>query len=230
MIRYDDALKIIQGLTLPWRSLELPLEHACGHILAQDIRALVPSPPYTNSAMDGFAVRRADALAGPLSILGSVYAKAATEDSLPNVGPMTCVKIMTGGQLPYWADTVIPVELSQIDSSGKVTFTEIPDEGTHIRRLGHDLEAHSLLLSKGTLLDPERIMVAAAFGHRVLSVRERPRLAFISTGDELVEPGEALPQGAVYNSSKYFLLASASALGLRDTPHITIPDDEVGAV
>lgn len=229
MIRYDEALAIIQSLSLKKTIVDLPLERTLGLTLAKDVHALVPSPPYTNSAMDGFAVRHAEALAGALTVSGAVYAKAGATSALSQDGVASCVKIMTGGQLPTWADTVIPVEQSTIASDGRVSFSDIPNLGANIRHMGEDLQAGSALLLAGTRMDAERIMVAAAFGHRTLPVYARPKLVFISTGDELVEPGEPLPQGAVYNSSKYFLLAAAQSIGLFETPHITIPDDEVGA-
>src|SRR5690606_4335867 len=136
-----------------------------------------------------------------------------------------CVRIMTGGPLPPWADTVIPVEQSTMLENGDVRFSMLPERGANIRREGEDLVAGALILTHGTRLDPERIMVAAAFGHRELNVYERPRLVFISTGDELIEPGDALPPGGVYNSSKYYLQAAAAQLGFVDAPHLTIPDD-----
>lgn len=229
MIRYEEALTVIQGLSLPNHTVMLPLEKANGYRLAEDLHALVPSPPYTNSAMDGYAVRRAEAVAGALKIRGAVYAKAGAVSDLPAAADGECAKIMTGGALPPWADTVIPVEASAVGADGRVTFQDVPETGANIRRVGDDLTAGSLLLRAGTVLDAERIMVAAAFGHRKLPVRERPRLVFIATGDELVEPGEALAPGAVYNSSKYFLTASAQSLGIFDTPHLTVQDDPEAA-
>lgn len=228
MIRYEDALTAIQSVSLPTRTVAVPLERAHGLVLADDIAAMVPSPPFTNSAMDGFAVRRDEALAGPLAVVGAVYAQPS--DGIVQEAPRgACVKIMTGGHLPAWADTVIPVESSETDPHGRVLFSAVPELGAHIRTEGSDLAKGSPLLRRGITLDAERIMVAAAFGHRTIPVIERPRLTFISTGDELIEPGEPLPIGAVYNSSKFFLIAAAQALGLGDTPHLTISDDEAGA-
>lgn len=229
MIRYDEALKIIRELT-PELSLErLPLTESTGRILAEDLVAKVPSPPFTNSAVDGYALRLADL--GPnrmLGVSGVLLARPVELADLPPARAGSCVKIMTGALCPEWADTVIPVEETEAVADG-VRFKSVPDKGANIRRAGEDLQEGAVVLKKGTTLTPERIMVAAAFGYRELSVLEKPHLMFFSTGDELAEPGEPLRPGAIYNSSKYFLGAAAASVGFAGAPHHTLADDEEAA-
>ncbi len=227
MISYADALNIINGLK-PTLSLErLTLGQCVGRALAEDLMAKVPSPPYTNSAMDGFAVRHEELVVGKaFAIAGAIMAGPVRSGSQVAVQPGSCVKIMTGAPLPEWADTVIPVENAEV-SGDTVRFQRVPEHGANVRLRGSDLAEGTLVLKSGVVMDPERIMVAAAFGYREVSVRERPHLMFFSTGDELVEPGEPLPHGAIYNSSKYFLMAAAAQLGFGKAPHVTLADDPV---
>ncbi len=229
MIRYDEALKIIRELT-PVLSLErLPLAEAVGRVLGEDLFAKIPSPPFTNSAVDGYALRLADL--GPNRTLGVsavLLAKPVELADLPPARAGSCVKIMTGALCPDWVDTVIPVEDADLIEGG-VRFKSVPENGSNIRRAGEDLQEGAVVLKKGTLLGPERIMVAAAFGYHELSVLEKPHLMFFSTGDELAEPGEPLRPGAIYNSSKYFLTAAARTVGFPAAPHQTLADDEEAA-
>ena len=232
MITYAEALKIIDGLKLAFAAERLDLTRCNGRLLAEDLVARVPSPPFTNAAMDGFAVRREEALRGELTVEGSMYARALRSDEIPDARAGSCIRIMTGALLPAWADTVIPVEQAELlDDGRRVRFTAVPDQGASIRRQGEDFAQGALVLKKGARLDPERIMIAAAFGYRELDVLEQPHLQFFATGDELAEPGEPLPPGAIYNSSKYFLLAAAQNLGYtgyQQPPQATLTDD-VGA-
>lgn len=226
MIRYEEALSIIRGLS-PAISLErLALGAATGRILGEDLIAKIPSPPFTNSAVDGYALRLADL--GPnrtLRTQGVLFAKPLDLADLPPARAGTCVKIMTGALCPEWADTIVPVEDTEAIDDG-VRFKAQPQLGANIRRAGEDLGEGAVVLKKGTTLTPERIMVAAAFGYRELSVLEKPHLMFFSTGDELAEPGEPLRPGEIYNSSKYFLAAAAQAAGFNGCPQVTLGDDE----
>lgn len=219
MITYGDAISIIRTVSLPLGSEVVPLVESLGRRLAADLVAKVPSPPFTNSAMDGFAVRRSDPSLSsgiPLAILGTRIAGAvALQPPLPDrLG--TCARIMTGAALPSWADTVIPVENADV-SSGQdlVTFRDLHRfaTGAHIRRVGEDAGANSVVLKAGTLISPEHVMMAAAFGAQTMTVTALPRIHLVSTGDELAEPGSNLPEGMIYNSSKYFLMAATRTLG-----------------
>lgn len=227
MMTYQQALAILSSERLATSGSPeyVPLAQARGRILSQDLSAKIDSPPFTNSAMDGFAVKIADATRGALRIKGAVYARPTAPHEIPLYQAMSCVRIMTGAVVPEWADTVIQVENAKVVGDS-VTFTEFPAEGANIRRRGDDLKNGSLLLKTGTRMDAERMMVAAAFGHSSVEVQRDLGVALFSTGDELTEPGEILAPGAIYNSSKYFLAAAAASEGLRITEQATLLDDE----
>lgn len=228
-ISYSEALARIAQLKIPFGTETVALADAAGRTLAQDLTAKIDSPPFTNSAMDGFALRLDDAAPGTkLTIGGTLYARALEPSDIPAYAPGRCVRIMTGAMLPEWADTVIPVEKATAHGT-EVVFTSIPEKGANVRVRGSDITAGTLLLKAGAPLDPERIMVAAAFGHATLHVTEQLRVALFSTGDELTEPGEALKPGAIYNSSQYFLAAAIRKEGLPLATRATIADDEAAA-
>lgn len=226
-ITYTEALGRIAGLSMSFGIETVALGDAAGRTLAADLTAKIDSPPFTNSAMDGFAMKHAD-LGAALTIGGTLYARALEPSDIPAYEPGQCVRIMTGAMLPEWADTVIPVEDSAIQGD-KVTFASKAEKGANVRERGSDITAGTLLLKAGAKLDPERIMVAAAFGHDRLPVKEELRIALFSTGDELAEPGTELKPGAIYNSSQYFLAAAARNEGLTLATRQTIADDEAAA-
>ncbi|MCX6105371.1 MAG: molybdopterin molybdotransferase MoeA [Proteobacteria bacterium] len=216
MISYAQALTAITSLTSIDATEHVPLSACLGRVLAQDLYARIPSPAFTNSAMDGYAFRYEDLKSGALKIgatlVAGVHPPNDTE-SVPAKG--TCVRIMTGAALPAWADTVVPRESTKLtDAQDRLLITSSPSKGDNIRHLGEDLQEGSKLLAVGTYLDSERLMVAAAFGHDALTVYVRPEVVVCTTGDELIEPGMSLPFGGVYNSNKYFLRAAVQQLGL----------------
>jgi molybdopterin molybdotransferase len=226
MISYDEARRILEASAPQLGEETIGLEDAAGHVLAQDLHARIPSPPFTNSAMDGYAFRHDEAVTGaPLAVLGTLLAAPVEPHSIPAHRAGGCVRIMTGAVVPPWADTVVKVESTAIDADGRVTIQgPVPELGANIRIAGDDLQEGQLVMRAGQALRPEHVMIAAALGHASLRVVEKPRLVILSTGDELVELGQPLPPGGIYNSSKYFLLNAARALGI--TPHatLTIPD------
>ncbi len=229
MISYDEAKKIIESLKFDSPAVDLPLDQANGHILAEPLNASVASPAFTNSAMDGFAGKHKD-LSRPLRILSTIYATKTDPKLIPAYETGYCVRIMTGGVLPEWADTVIPVENTEEENNGNIIIKDIPAAGANIRTKGEDIAAGSLLLSAGMRLTPERMMVAAALGVSNVRVFMQPRLYVISTGDELKQPGEALGFGEIYNSSQYFLRSAALSAGISDAVYLTVSDDKDAAM
>lgn len=213
MISYDEALTGLLRFQPTFGTESVALSAAVGRTLRTAVRAKVPSPPFTNSAMDGVALRLADIPAdGCMKLSGVVLAGA--NPTLPAYQPGCLIKIMTGAMLPDWADTVIPVEHTSPESDGRIRINNKPTLGANIRKQGEDLPEGVTALPVGLTLTPEHIMIAAALGHAQLEVQARPRLVIVCTGDELVEPGSDLPAGAVYNSNKYFLIAAAQTMGL----------------
>lgn len=228
LLSYTEAMAVIEAIPnfyegLP--GLEIPLGACAGGVLSRDLVAPIPSPAFTNAAMDGVAFKYDDLNQGPLQVVEVLYAGAGAKASDIAYRPGACVRIMTGAPLPAWADTVVPVEKTQQDVDGRVAFTEPVHRGANIRHIGEDLPQGAPLFKKGARLRPEDLMVAAAFGFASLPLTQGVRVHLVSTGNELVEPGLPLKPGMIYNSSKYFLLAAATELGLRDVSHHTLPDD-----
>jgi molybdopterin molybdotransferase len=232
LLSYSDAMAVIEAIPNFSESLgglEFPLASCSGGILARDLVAQVPSPAFTNSAMDGIAVKFDDLGKGPLEVGDVLYAGQGDEASEILYRSGSCIRIMTGAPLPSWADTVVPIEKTQQEDDGKVAILDRIERGANIRHIGEDLPQGAPLLKKGTRLRPEDLMVAAAFGYSSLPLDQGVKVHLVSTGDELVEPGFPLKPGQVYNGSKYFLLAAASELGLRDVSHHTLPDNALMA-
>jgi molybdopterin molybdotransferase len=190
----------------------VPLAAASGRVLAQDVVSGVSIPVFANSAMDGYAVRFAEAAEVPatLQVVGDVAAGSAAD---PEVGPGACVRIMTGAPLPTFADTVVPVE----DTDGglaTVTVTRAPDAaGKHVRGAGEDFVAGARIAVAGTTVTPAVAGELAAVGLTSVPVRPRPIVALRSTGDELVTDGSALGRGQIYESNSIVLAAMLAAAG-----------------
>jgi molybdenum cofactor synthesis domain-containing protein len=221
LIPLDEARRrVLDGID-PLPTLTVDLADAVGLALAGPADALVTLPPWPNSAMDGFAVRGAEvAGATPdrpvsLRVLGEVPAGRAPD---AGVGPGTALRIMTGAMLPSGADTVVPVE----DSDAPAGASEVPDTvavlaptavGGNVRLAGSDVAAGTILLDRGRVLDPAAIALLAATGHATALVHRRPRVAVISTGDELVPPGQALGPAQIHDCNSLTLAAQAAEAG-----------------
>ena len=210
----------------PLRPLWLPLDEAEGGVLAEDVLADTPLPPFDNSAMDGYAVRAAD-LAGAtaeapvtLPVRGEI---AAGDTGSYRVEPGSCLRIMTGALLPSGADAVVPVE--QTDGGTTVAaFSRAVSPGESLRRQGDDVPAGARLLESGTPVGSVQLALLAGSGHATALVRPRPRVAVVATGNELAEPGTPLVPGQIWESNSYLLAAAARQAGAVATRH-RLPDD-----
>jgi molybdopterin molybdotransferase len=187
------------------------LDSAYKRILAHDLAALRTQPPDAMSAMDGYAVRAADAArAGArLKVIGEIAAGRPFDRI---VGPGEAARIFTGGVMPDGADAVIIQEDTVIESGG-ITVTEAAVAGRHIRRAGVDFRQGDVLLKAGSELSDRDLSLAASMNYPLLPVRRRPKVALLATGDELVMPGETPGPGQIVYSNGYALRALTRAEG-----------------
>ena len=186
----------------------VPLPEAVGRVLVEPkVVAAVDVPPFANSAMDGFALRAADA-PGVLRLAGEVIAGAA---ELPAVEAGTTVRIMTGAPMPPGADTVVPLE-DATEADGTVTIPGSVAAGRHVRDAAHDTRAGDEICLPGALT-AARIGVLASLGIGEVAVRRRPVVAILSTGNELVGPGEALGPGQIHDANGAALTAAVVEAG-----------------
>ena len=187
------------------------LDSAYKRILARDLAALRTQPPEAMSAMDGYAVRAADATRGGarLKVIGEIAAGRPFDRV---VGPSEAVRIFTGGVVPDGADAVIIQEDTVVENDG-ITITEAAVAGRHIRRAGVDFRQGDVLLKAGGELSDRDLSLAASMNYPYLPVRRRPKVALLATGDELVMPGETPGPGQIVYSNGYALRALARAEG-----------------
>lgn len=195
--------------TLPCESASLL--DIVGRVLAADIRAPWDLPRWNNSAMDGFAVRAEDCLSGQaLTIDG--YLPAGSSASGISVEPGSAVRIMTGAPAPAGCNAIVPIEETE-EKDGELIITGQVKRGDHLRLQGEDVAQGELVIPAGTILRPAEINMLASFGYQSVPVIRRPRVAILSTGDELVEPGEDVGPGQIINSNDYSIAAAVSELG-----------------
>ncbi|MBG0854612.1 molybdopterin molybdotransferase MoeA [Streptomyces spinoverrucosus] len=230
----DEHLEDILETVRPLEPIELQLLDAQGCVLVDDVTVPVSLPPFDNSSMDGYAVRVADVAGASeefpavLEVVGDV---AAGQAELRTVGPGQAARIMTGAPLPPGAETVVPVEwtdgglgegpvsgmrarsLGPEGASGQVRVHRPAEARAHVRAKGSDVRAGDRALEAGTVLGPPQIALLAAIGRGTVRVRPRPRVVVLSTGSELVQPGEELAGGQIYDSNSFALTAAARDAG-----------------
>ena len=218
-----EHLASVLTVVKPLSALELGLMDAHGCVLTEDVVAPAPLPGFDNSAMDGYAVRTSDLenLPAVLPVVGDVAAGPA---SPLRVQPGLCVRIMTGALMPAGADAVVPLEWTD-GGVANVRIERRPDVGAYIRRAGEDVTAGEVVLASGSYLGASQIGLAAAVGRARLVVRPRPRVVVVSTGSELVEPGEALRPGQIQDSNSPALTAAAIEAGAIAYRVGIVPDD-----
>jgi molybdopterin molybdotransferase len=189
----------------------VPLGEALGRVLAEDVAARVTQPPVAMSAMDGYAVRAADVATVPATLrqVGAAPAGGAFDGA---VGPGECVRIFTGGPMPRGADAVVIQEDTMADGAA-ITVREGVTPGRYVRPAGLDFKAGDVGIRAGRLLNARDIGFAAAMNHPWLKVIRKPRVAIISTGDEVVLPGDPLGPHQIVSSNGPSLAAFVAASG-----------------
>lgn len=226
LLGVDAALALIGERVVPVVGEEAtPLAAAVGRILARDLVAAMDVPPHANSAVDGYAIVHADLLPDRDTVL-PIGGRAAAGHPLGRaIERGEAIRIFTGAPMPEGADTVMMQE-DCVLSGERVTMKPGIKQGANRRHAGEDVARGELALPAGRRLRPADLGLAAALGHDRLYVRERLSVALISTGDEVREPGEALPPGAIYDANRAMLAALLSGLGCRVSDLGIISDRE----
>ncbi|MBV7420183.1 molybdopterin molybdotransferase MoeA [Comamonas sp. CMM03] len=211
---------LLRALAEPVAETEsLPLQQALGRVLAADVLSPVDVPPHDNAAMDGYAfagqwLATAEPLALPVA--GTVLAGQPWTGDVP---AGNALRIMTGAMLPPGLDTVVPFELCQLEDPADAAVPTVRfasaglRPGANRRQRGEELATGATALPAGTRLGPAELGLAAGLGLAQLTVRRRLRVALFSTGDELLQPGEAARTGAIYDSNRFALAAALQQLG-----------------
>ena len=215
----DELLALVTRIT---DTETVPLDRADGRVLVAPVTAAAAVPVFSNSAMDGFAVREADRhRRAELRVVGVVVAGSPAD---PAMGPGECVRIMTGAPLPSQADAVVPVELTE-ESGGIVRIVEEPGGKTHVRAAGEDFSAGAEVLPAGLRLGPRSLGAAAACGRGEVTVVRRPRVAVIATGDELRPAGAVLARGQIHESNGTFMAGQLIRMGAEVVAAPVLPDE-----
>ena len=206
----DEHRAAVAALVPAPRTVDLPVADALGLVLARDVPAPLSLPPFTNSAMDGYAVRAADVVAG--AVLPVAFDVPAGRTDVPALPPGAACRIMTGAPVPDGADAIVPVE--RTDGGGeRVRIDETPEPGRFFRAAGSDIEAGETALRGGETVGPAVVGLAAALGLTTVPVLAPPHVAVLSTGSELVEPGTPLRPGQIYESNAPMLASAIREAG-----------------
>ncbi len=218
------AREFIQQFLNPVSVFEtLALAESLGRVLAEDITSPSNVPNYNNSAMDGYALKATDVSASRLMVIGTAFAGKAFEGT---VADGQCVRIMTGGAIPKGADTVVVQEKTVVD--GKfINIIEAPKPHANVRYAGEDLKLGQTVLATGHLMRPADLGLIASLGIAEVRAYRKLKVAFFSTGDELVSVGQPLQTGQVYDSNRYTLFGMLTKLGVEVTDMGAIADDPI---
>lgn len=219
MIPVDEAVRRVLAAVAPLPPIELPFMAAQGLVLAEDVRATEPMPPFPASAKDGFAVVASDR-SSQRRIIGNQFAGHQTD---LRVVPGTAARITTGAPLPPGADAVVMVEFTEVEGD-VVTIKQEVETGADVRPAGQDIELGQVVLPAGTRLGPAELGLLATVGQTRVLVHPRPRVGVMSTGDEIVEPDQPLAPGQIRDSNRFSLMAAVVEAGAEPVDLGLAPD------
>jgi len=207
---------------------QVPLEEAAGRVAAQTVAAPVDVPPFARSSMDGYAVRAADVQAAApdrperLTVVSRIF---TGEVSTVTIEPGQCAEIATGAPVPSGTDAVVMVEQSRPAGQSGVELLAAATPGQNVSPRGADMRTGDTVVGDGDFLTAARVGALAAIGCRHVAVYARPRVAMLSTGNEVVEPGRPLAPGQIYDVNRFTLAAIVAAHGGTPDPSPAVPDD-----
>ncbi|MFB7252255.1 gephyrin-like molybdotransferase Glp [Microbacterium sp. NPDC056234] len=230
MMSIDEHRERILASASPLPPREHALDDAHGLVLGAPVPTRWPVPLFDNSAMDGYAVRVADAVAGAvLRVVGDVPAGSGED---PRFGPGEAVRIMTGAALPTDAEAIVPVEHTDLGvftgavPPERITITRAPAPAAHVRRRGEDAVAGAVVVRAGAVLGPWQLATIASAGHDRVQAHPAPRAAVISTGSELVAAGDEPQRGQIPESNSRLIAAALRDAGAIVVRTSTVADDE----
>jgi molybdenum cofactor synthesis domain-containing protein len=227
-IPLDEARELIDAALRPIsRTERLPLADANGRVIARDVTASADVPPFSRAAMDGYAVRAEDTFGASQhepKLLRCVERVFTGQVPTLKVGEAQCTEIATGAPMPDGADAVVMVEESEKDAAGDVRIFTPVYPRQNVGRRGADIQSGQTVLRVGNVLNPSRVGALAAIGATDVEVYARPRVAILSTGNEIVDPGQPLVAGHIYDINKFTLSAIVREHGGHPEPHRTAAD------
>lgn len=227
MHTYQEALKAILDISLPGFPKLVPIIDALKLVLAQDVIASEPIPFFNNSAMDGFAIRALDcqfaSYNSPIQIPILDTIKAG-QTVVPILVDKSAYRIMTGAVMPTHADTVIPIEKAFIKNNNLEIYKAL-ECGANVRLKGEDIKAGEIIIAKNTVLKPAEIGILASIGCSKVLIYPRPKVAIITTGDELVSISSKLEVGRIRDANIYLLSAQAESVGATVLPFARVNDE-----
>jgi len=221
MITFEEAFKIVMEYVFETKTETIPFTDSYNRILDEDIISDIDMPPFDRSAVDGYACHRID-LNYELEVVEVI---AAGKVPVQKVGKNKCSKIMTGAIVPDGCDVVIMVEESEILTGNRIRFTGI-DPKLNMSFRGEDVRKGDIVLKKAKVIQPQDIAIMASVGHTKVSVKKKPLVGIISTGDELVNPSEIPGISQIRNSNAYQLAAQIARAGAEGCDYGIAADDE----
>jgi len=224
MVKFEEALKKIHGKTKRLPPVDLALEETIGRVLAENIRSEYDIPPFNKSAMDGYALRAGDLKSVPEKLKCAGVIKAGKSYG-KTVKKGECIKIMTGAPVPGGADCVVMVEHTKQEKGRRVKFFTKLKKWENICFKGENIRKGTIVLKKGTVIRGTEVGIAASLGRKKLKVYGKPSLTVLNTGDEIVEPGNNLPDGKIYNSNGPMLLSLLRTMNIK-TEYLGIAGDK----